>query len=78
MKEEIEFIKQKILDEYKDVVDLIIIYGSYARGNYNEFSDVDIIVLVNADKRYSGITSLPWIFRYKNVIIDCWKVFGVI
>ncbi|MCE7742240.1 MAG: nucleotidyltransferase domain-containing protein [Candidatus Heimdallarchaeota archaeon] len=73
MIDEIAFIKQKLLDEYKEVIDLIVVYGSYARGTYNEFSDVDMFVLVDAEKRYSGITSLPWIFRYKNIVIDCWE-----
>ncbi|MCG3224394.1 MAG: nucleotidyltransferase domain-containing protein, partial [Candidatus Heimdallarchaeota archaeon] len=73
MQEVISFIKQKLLEEYKEVIDLIVVYGSYARGTYDEFSDVDIFVLVNADSRYSGITSLPWIFRYKNIGIDCWE-----
>ncbi len=73
MLEEISFIKQKLIDEYKDVIELIVVYGSYARGTYNEFSDIDLFVLVDAEKRYSGITSLPWIYRYKNIVIDCWE-----
>ncbi|MHA1346315.1 MAG: nucleotidyltransferase domain-containing protein [Candidatus Heimdallarchaeaceae archaeon] len=73
MQEVISFIKQKLLEEYQEAIELIIVYGSYARGTYDEYSDIDMIVLVNAEKRYSGITSLPWIYRYKNVSIDCWE-----
>ena len=73
MHEVISFIKQRLLDEYQEVIELIIVYGSYARGTYDEYSDIDMIVLVNADSRYSGITSLPWMFRYKNIAIDCWE-----
>jgi hypothetical protein len=73
MLKELDFIKQKLLEEYSEVIELIAVYGSYARDTYNEFSDLDMFVLVEAEERYSGITSLPWIFRYKNTIIDCWE-----
>lgn len=43
----------------------VILYGSYARGDYDEESDIDIMVLVNLDKEelskhrweMSGLTS---------------------
>ena len=28
----------------------IVLYGSYARGDYNNFSDIDIFILVNNEK----------------------------
>ncbi len=73
MHELISYFKEKLLEEYKEHIDLIVVYGSYARGTFNEFSDVDVFVLVDAEKRYSGITSLPWNFRYKNIGVDCWE-----
>ncbi len=69
----ISYFKEKLLEEYKEHIDLIVVYGSYARGTFNEFSDVDVFVLVDTEKRYSGITSLPWNFRYKNIGVDCWE-----
>lgn len=57
----------KIINEYMNSVHEcirenlceVIIYGSYARGDYNEKSDVDIMILVNTDdteiKKYEDI-----------------------
>ena len=30
-----------------DSLDSVIVYGSYARGDYSEFSDVDVMILVS-------------------------------
>ena len=68
-----DFIKDKLLEEYREVIELIVVYGSYARGTYNEYSDLDMFVLVDSEETYTGITSLPWIFRYKKTVIDCWE-----
>ncbi|MBO7435747.1 nucleotidyltransferase domain-containing protein [bacterium] len=46
---------QKILDEYvsvvksiyKEHIQKIILYGSYARGDYREDSDIDIMILLD-------------------------------
>ena len=73
MKDEIQFIKTRLLEEYKEVIELVIVYGSYARGNFSEFSDLDMFILIDSEERYSGLTSLPWIFQYRNVIVDCWE-----
>ena len=41
---------------YGNHLNAVILYGSYARGDYDEFSDVDIMILLNLDemelKRY--------------------------
>ncbi|MCD6012987.1 MAG: polymerase beta domain protein region [Flavipsychrobacter sp.] len=48
--------KDQILKEIKDSVHAtdptadIILYGSYARGDYNEESDIDILVLIDKEK----------------------------
>lgn len=31
-------------------LDSVIVYGSYARGDYSEFSDIDIMLLVSLDE----------------------------
>ena len=48
--------KEKILTMVKTAVSSIdpnaalILYGSYARGDYNENSDIDLLVLINKEK----------------------------
>jgi len=40
---EIESIKEQLLDKYKP--DKIIIFGSYARGEFSEDSDLDFLII---------------------------------
>ena len=40
----------KVLDLYKDKIDRIILYGSYARGDFTSESDVDIMILLNCSE----------------------------
>jgi len=54
---------------YGDDLAKIILYGSYARGDYNEYSDIDILALVKCDDKairdyhdqlISAISDLSW------------------
>jgi predicted nucleotidyltransferase len=29
---------------------ILLLYGSYARGDYNDFSDIDLLILIDKDK----------------------------
>jgi predicted nucleotidyltransferase len=40
----------KVVDILADKIYKIILYGSYARGDFTTESDVDIIILLNCDK----------------------------
>ncbi len=40
---------QSLIGIFRDKLDKIILFGSYSRGDYDEDSDVDIMVLVNDD-----------------------------
>lgn len=33
-----------------DLLDSVIVYGSYVRGDYSEFSDVDVMILVSLEE----------------------------
>lgn len=37
---------QKSVEEFGDKLDAVILYGSYARGDYDEESDIDVMVRV--------------------------------
>ena len=39
-------VRGRMFEIYGDKIDKILLFGSYARGDYNEESDIDIMVLV--------------------------------
>jgi predicted nucleotidyltransferase len=61
MSASIEKLLQQYTDEIKNIygskLNSVILYGSYARGDYHENSDIDIMILLNIDdlesKRFS-------------------------
>ena len=50
----LEIICEKVVDCYKkiygDKIHGIYLYGSYARGDFNEDSDIDIVAIVKGDR----------------------------
>ena len=52
--EQMEYIEQRVVDVARricgDKLRDVILYGSYARGDFHEWSDVDIMVLADAGK----------------------------
>ena len=62
---------QKILNDFLEEVKIIlgnrlkkiVLYGSYARGDYNENSDIDVMILVDMQDEI--------INRYINQVSDC-------
>jgi predicted nucleotidyltransferase len=46
MKRIVEFSKQ----EFKNNLESVILYGSYARGDYDDDSDIDVMILLNLPK----------------------------
>lgn len=53
-KNELNILLKKIADIYREVygedIVRIVLYGSYARGTYDQYSDVDIVAIVNGDR----------------------------
>lgn len=51
--EQISYITQTVTEKtreiYGDALSEVILYGSYARGDYKEWSDVDIMVIADED-----------------------------
>ena len=52
-KQQLEVILEKLIkihkSVYKENIQRIILYGSYARGDYSVASDVDIVALVDGE-----------------------------
>lgn len=50
----LNLIKKEIADSYRSVFGdslvSVLLYGSYARGDYNEYSDVDIAAIVKGER----------------------------
>ena len=46
----LQTIYEKSIAEFGDKLDAVILYGSYARGDYDEESDIDVMVRVKLDK----------------------------
>lgn len=44
-------LREKAAELFGDALVKVFLYGSYARGDYHEWSDVDIMVLVNCDQQ---------------------------
>jgi predicted nucleotidyltransferase len=42
-------IKQSLIALYQDKIEEIILYGSQARGDAKEFSDIDILVILKQE-----------------------------
>ena len=47
MKDIINKISERLQEKLGDKIKKIILYGSYARGDYDEYSDIDIMVLAD-------------------------------
>lgn len=59
-----QFAKQ-LREIYGDELKKVVVYGSYARGDYQKNSDVDIMILVDADdyeikKRFNLVCDLAF------------------
>jgi predicted nucleotidyltransferase len=52
-RETLHTVLNKLYDRLKQIygndLDTVLLYGSYARGDYNEYSDIDVMVLVNCE-----------------------------
>lgn len=43
--------QQGLLHIFGDKLDRVVLYGSYARGDYDEESDIDVMALVDLDRK---------------------------
>ena len=48
-------IKEKLLNEHSDSIYAIILYGSFANGSHDEFSDIDIVIVIDDLKNRNSL-----------------------
>lgn len=70
--------KKMIVNSYRDVYGealvAVYLYGSYARGDYDEYSDIDFAAIVNGDrvvlqKKLKSVWEHSHEFGYENDVI---------
>lgn len=62
-----------IQEIYGDTLEAIILYGSYARGDFNDNSDIDIMILVKMDdyqikEKQNALSDLTFNYNFDNGI----------
>ena len=62
-------ISQTAKSTFQDKLDSVILYGSYARGDYDNDSDIDILVLADIPREH--------IFKYKPYLIHLSSQLGL-
>jgi predicted nucleotidyltransferase len=62
-----EFVKT-LKERYKGRIKKIILFGSYARGDYDEESDIDILIIGDVPQREVSFLSAEILLKYGEVI----------
>ena len=66
----LQIFAKEIRNLFQNALDSVIVYGSYTRGDYNELSDVDVMILVDLPdteikKRFDEVRDLAFSFLMK-------------
>lgn len=51
-------IKDLVIRKYSDSLDLVILFGSFVKGKFNELSDIDLAIKVSNDKDILDVVSM--------------------
>ncbi len=62
----LERFKKKVLNELRDRVFSIIVYGSLARGTYTKDSDIDILVIGRDKKDWKKVSEIAYEIDFEN------------
>ena len=62
-----EFVKT-LKERYEGRIKKIILFGSYARGDYDEESDIDILIIGDVPQREVSFLSAEILLKYGEVI----------
>jgi len=55
-------ISNKLKEKFGDKVKKIVLFGSYARGDYQEHSDIDILIIVEDDRIEKDVRRVVYSF----------------
>lgn len=66
-------VKQALTDVYGDRLDRVILYGSYARGDFHAESDVDFLVVLT-DNQFRQMDEFD---RFWDLTWQSWEHYGV-
>ena len=55
-------LSRKLKEKFKDKIEEVIVFGSYDRGDFNEDSDIDLLIVVNDDKIEEDIRKVAYSF----------------
>lgn len=69
----IQEVKQALTELYADRLDRVILYGSYARGDFHAESDVDVMVVLK-DEQVQNSSEFD---KYWDIIWNLWQKTGV-
>jgi predicted nucleotidyltransferase len=61
-KEELAAISRKLKDRFGDKIIDVIVFGSYVRGDYDNDSDIDILVIVSDEKIEKDVRKVAYSF----------------
>ena len=64
----IELLKEATLKKFGQDIDLIVVYGSRARGTHRPTSDLEMFAVVESKLK----THAEWFFLYKDIPVDFW------
>jgi predicted nucleotidyltransferase len=57
----IENFRERVIKRFKDEIVALILYGSFVRGEYSKYSDIDILIVTeNKDRIREGIYDIAY------------------
>jgi len=60
--EKLNDLSKKLKEEFRDKIKEVILFGSYARGDFTDDSDIDIIVIVDDEKIEKEVRKIAYSF----------------
>lgn len=73
-------VKQLLIDNFGEIIDNVILYGSQSSGNLKEHSDYDYLIILKTDydwKLKKRIQDVCWEIDYKYDIVTDIKIISV-